>query len=381
MLEEGKKNVKIILLGDAGVGKSSIILRYNEDSFKENIDSTFDSNFIEKKVTIKGHNINLELWDTAGQEQYRSVTKIFVKNSKIILLVYDITSKKSFDSLNYWHDFINKELGSNVILGLIGNKTDLIFEDNYKEEVSSLEAKEYANKIGAAFSLFSAKESSIELKELIDKLLIKYLDLNENTRYLSSTIKIDERSFTREINVKYECCLSKSSKGIKLIATFLGDNGVGKTALIKALKGKEGITNLPHTKKKYKEKMHYMKNGLNIIVKLKELNYDEFLEHNADINNQGYNFYFLIFDVYKKDSFLKLENLVELINKNEKIYLIGYNNDISENKISQFNYIDEVEKFAKLYKCEYEYITLDDIYKIKAIIIDNIGFYLSKLGY
>ena len=126
MLEDSKTNVKLILLGDSGVGKSSIIQRYSEDIFDENLGSTYDSNFVEKKLRIKGHNINLELWDTAGQEQYRSATQIFVKNSKIILLVYDVTNKKTFESLNYWYDFIKKELGPKIIIGLIGNKTDLI---------------------------------------------------------------------------------------------------------------------------------------------------------------------------------------------------------------------------------------------------------------
>ena len=124
MLEEKKILIKLILLGDAGVGKSSIIKRYYEEKFEENISSTSCSHYFEKEVIINSQNVILELWDTAGQEEYRSVTKIFIKNSRIIVLVYDITSNKNFESLNYWYDFITKELGPNVILGLVGNKTD-----------------------------------------------------------------------------------------------------------------------------------------------------------------------------------------------------------------------------------------------------------------
>ena len=74
------------------------------------------------------------------------MTKIFVKNSKIIILVYNVTSLKSFEALNYWYDFIIKEIGMNIILGLAGNKTDLIFDENYVEEVTSEKGKEFAKK-------------------------------------------------------------------------------------------------------------------------------------------------------------------------------------------------------------------------------------------
>ena len=212
MSEENKMHIKLILLGDIGVGKSSIIQRYSKDTFNEFHESTFESSFIEKEIKVGSENIILELWDTVSQEIYRSMNKIFVKKSKIIILVYDVTSKKSFESLNYWYDFINKELDKNVILGLVGNKKDLIFEDSYNEEITSVEAEEYASKIGATFALVSAKESNIEIKELVNKLVIKYFDSIENIKYFSEHIIIDERSFSKKINGKNECCLSKNTK-------------------------------------------------------------------------------------------------------------------------------------------------------------------------
>ena len=152
-------SIKIILLGNSGVGKSSIIRRYFEDIFDENLSSTYSSNFLDKIITLRGKKVRIEVWDTAGQEEFRSITKIFVKNSKIIILVYSVTSKKDFEDLSYWYNFIQKEIGQDVILGLAGNKTDLIFEEGFYEEVSQEEGKEYANKINAVFSLISAKES------------------------------------------------------------------------------------------------------------------------------------------------------------------------------------------------------------------------------
>jgi len=93
-----------------------------EDSFEINVASTIGSNFLEKIVHVNGKKVKVEVWDTAGQEEFRCVTKIFVKNSKIIIFVYEVTQKHSFESLNYWYDFIQRELEQNFILGLAGNK-------------------------------------------------------------------------------------------------------------------------------------------------------------------------------------------------------------------------------------------------------------------
>lgn len=382
MLIEEKNRIKLILLGDVGVGKSAIIQRFYDNTFEENILTTFNASFLEKEVTIKGKKVVLEIWDTVGQEQYRSMTQLFVKNSKIIILVYNVTRMKTFESLNYWYDFINKELGSNIVLGLAGNKTDLIFEDNYEEEVSPEKGKEFAEKIGASFALVSAKESGNEIKVLFYELLTKYFDIKDNGRYFSSTIKLDERSFTREVNSKNECCLGKNKKTIKLNAIFLGCEGVGKTSIIKAIKGKEDFINLPHTKKEYKENIHYIRNNQNITVELKEINGEENINQICGKYNEGYKIFFLIFDIYRKDTLYSLEEYIKKINiKKDKIYLFGYHYNSSEFKKSDFNYIDEVERFSKKFGCEYEYLTLDEIYKIKAIIIDNIEIYLSNLGY
>ena len=376
MSKDKNARVKLVLLGDVGVGKSSIIKRYIENQFKEDSSSTWNANFFEKEVKINGQKIILELWDTAGQEQFRSITQIFVKNSKIIILVYNITSKESFNSLNYWYDFIIKELGPNVILGLAGNKNDLIFDENYEEEVKPEEGKQYAAKIGASFALMSAKLSSNEIIGLFHELLIKYLDLNDNTSYVvGGSIKLDEKTFTREVTNRNDCCSGKHVKGIKLKAVFLGNNKVGKTAIIKAIKGKESFSNLSHTKKEYKESIFYKKNGQLISVLLDEINNEELIQHNLDSKDVEFKIYFLVFDIHRKDTLFSLDKYITKIGDKNKIYLLGYHNDSTESTNDEFNYENECENFAKKYKCEYEYITIDDIYKIKAIIIENIEKY------
>ena len=203
-----ESRIKVVLLGDAGVGKTAIIRRYYEGKFSEILESTYNASFIEKTVQIEKKKLVLELWDTVGQEAYRSLTKIFTKNSKIIILVYDVTSMETFNSLNYWYDYISKEAEGNVILGVAGNKTDLILEEGHKEEVSQEEGKNFAEKINASFALISAKESDQEIKKLFNELISRYLGVKNFNLESNKAIKINNNSNNNENN-KSKCCSSK----------------------------------------------------------------------------------------------------------------------------------------------------------------------------
>ena len=371
-------SIKIILLGDSGVGKSSIIKRYMEDKFDSNIAVTFGSNFLEKIITIKDKKVKLELWDTAGQEEFRSVTKIFIKNSKIVVLVYNITVKQTFENLNYWYDFIHKEIGQNIIYGLAGNKTDLILEEGFEEEVPSEEAKEFAQKINATFSQISARESGNEIIQLFEQLITRYLESDNFKDESNSNIKLENNN---GLNTnKNECCLGKNKKNFKLKIVFLGCNGVGKTSIIKTIKGSLNISNLGHTKKTNKEEIVYTKNGHKITVQLKDTNGDDCKDEIFNKAIEKCKVFFLVFDIYKKETLYKLEDWLKLINtKENKVYLLGYNNDSYES--SGYDCSSEVEKFTSKYKCEYEAVSIEDIYKVKSIILDNISSYLGSLGY
>ena len=164
-------SIKIILVGNSGVGKTAIINRYIMDTFTDELKPTLTMNYIEKIIEINNKNIKINIWDTAGQEQYRSVNKLFIKNSKIVIFVYDITSKESFKDLDYWIKFIKNELGQMVLLGLAGNKMDLI----EKEEVSEEEGKELAKKLDAFFYLLSAKNDKEGIDTFFYELVKKYL--------------------------------------------------------------------------------------------------------------------------------------------------------------------------------------------------------------
>ena len=178
MTEDGPKvpGCKVVLLGDSGVGKTCIISRYISGSFDSNSASTNGASYASKKVEYKDINktLILDIWDTAGQEKYKSLTKFFYKDAAVAILVYDISLKQSFENVkNYWYQQIQENGDKNMVLGIAGNKCDL-----YEEEaVPEAEAREFASSIGAIFGLTSAQNNT-GINELFQDAGKKYLDPN-----------------------------------------------------------------------------------------------------------------------------------------------------------------------------------------------------------
>ena len=116
--DEGSIPCKVILLGEAGVGKTGLIARFINNSFEDNITSTTGASYYGKTMTFDeydGKSIKFEIWDTAGQEKYRSLTKTFYKDAKVAILVYDITRKESFEELQkYWIEQIRQFAPKNI---------------------------------------------------------------------------------------------------------------------------------------------------------------------------------------------------------------------------------------------------------------------------
>ena len=169
--EDNGDSVKITLLGSSGVGKTCIIKRYTEGSFDENSQSTSGASYSQKPLVIENKHIQLDLWDTAGQEKYRSLGRHFYKDAYIVCLVYDITNSQSFEDLKTkWYNDLKTFGEKSNILAVVGSKSDCYENEAVKEE----EAREYANSIGAVFMLTSAKTGdNIEL--LFDTLIRQYL--------------------------------------------------------------------------------------------------------------------------------------------------------------------------------------------------------------
>ena len=176
---EGKDNItcKVVLVGDSGVGKTCIIQRYVNNNYNENTESTSASTYTYKVLDYKQFNksISFDIWDTAGQELYRALTRNFYLNASIGILVYDVRRKESFESIkDYWYEQLKLSGEDNMIFGVAGNKCDLFQE----EKVSEQEGKKFAESIGAVFHLTSCKES-IGIDELFEECGKKYLEVNQ----------------------------------------------------------------------------------------------------------------------------------------------------------------------------------------------------------
>ena len=168
------ESIKVVLLGEAGVGKTCIIKQFIEKKFEQNTDSSLSAQFVSKTIEYVdfAKTLKFDIWDTVGQERFRSIAKIFYKDAHVVILVYDITSKKSFNALNdFWIGEIKNNCNGTPLFAIIGNKNDLYM----KQEVDPLDAKDLAKKIGGIFQLTSAKtaEGISKLFDIIGKKILK----------------------------------------------------------------------------------------------------------------------------------------------------------------------------------------------------------------
>ncbi len=196
---------KVTLIGDSGVGKSSIIGRYVTGIFMENDSSTAGANFTQKTFEKDGQKVRLNIWDTAGQEKYRSLGQNFYKDSYIICIVYDVTSKQSFKNIKeIWHPDVIKHGEKYHIISIIGNKCD-----KYEyEEVSEEEAQSYANEIKAKFFLVSALNGS-GIDRMFQTLAEEFLDPDfngniESEKRLMNSFELKKEHIKKNKNNK--CC-------------------------------------------------------------------------------------------------------------------------------------------------------------------------------
>ena len=214
MSEDGKPlNIKVVLLGESGVGKTSIIMRYITNLFNPRQLATQGASYVSKVIEVKkNQKIKFELWDTAGEEKYRAIARVFYQNSSVCILVYDITRKASFDEIkNFWINEIKQHLQDDaskiifknkinfnfLVYALVGNKSDLYLE----EEVTDEEGLKLAKEINAIYQRTSAKSDSGSIDELFMNIGKKIL---EPDSVIESNLTKDEKKQRGKILLKQQ---------------------------------------------------------------------------------------------------------------------------------------------------------------------------------
>ena len=200
-LSSDELTCKAILLGNSSIGKTCIIRRLCENSYDMSTTLTLGASAQTKTICFSNtKRLRLEVWDTAGQECYRSLNKIFYRDAKIVVLVYDITNRKSFDELqHYWARQLDSTCLNCSIIGIAANKSDL-FD---KEQISEEEGVEFANSLDAVFKLTSAFKGS-GINELFKKLGEKLLNINQEP-VVNQSITLDEDQIKKK-KEKPSCC-------------------------------------------------------------------------------------------------------------------------------------------------------------------------------
>ena len=213
MDKEDKKvqnSIKITLIGDSGVGKTCIIRRFTLDEFSAESYATDGINYSKKDIKHGDEMVQLDLWDTAGQEKYRSLGKHFYKDSFIVILVYNITSKESFENLkNVWLEDVTNYGEKYKVLAVVGNKCDLYEQEAVPEE----DARKFAEEHDAIFVNVSARDGT-NIFNLFDYCVKKYfdptfqVDVEEVKKRDENSVIIQRRKRTKKnVQGNKKCCV------------------------------------------------------------------------------------------------------------------------------------------------------------------------------
>lgn len=173
------RKYKIVFLGDQSVGKTSLITRFMYDTFDDQYAATIGIDFLLKTMYLEDNKtIRLQLWDTAGQERFRSLIPSYIRDSHVAVICYDITNKKSFENLNKWIQDVKLERGDDVIIVVVGNKSDL----NNKRQVTMEECEAYLKSINGKFCIETSTKANHNVKQLFKKIASSLPDVETSTK-------------------------------------------------------------------------------------------------------------------------------------------------------------------------------------------------------
>ncbi|KAJ3448044.1 ras and ef-hand domain-containing protein [Anaeramoeba flamelloides] len=190
---------KILIIGDTGVGKSCIMVRFTEETFNETYISTIGVDFKVRTVEVNNKPVKLQIWDTAGQERFKTITRNYYKGSQGILMVYDVTNSKSFENIKNWSSEVDKFSNSEFCKYLVGNKCDL----QEKRRITYGMGEKLANELGIKFFESSAK-SNKNIDAIFHSIAID-IDKNlQNKKNDKQEFKIKTKNNSQ--NDKKKCC-------------------------------------------------------------------------------------------------------------------------------------------------------------------------------
>jgi len=169
-------NVKLLLIGNSSVGKSSLLLRFSDEQWlpEDESSATIGVDFRVHKMEVKGKRVKLSIWDTAGQERFRTITSSYYRGAQGIILVYDVSNRETFDALPRWYSELETYVSSSVVKILVGNKLD----KEFSRQVTSAEGQEFAERMDSLFVEASAK-TAIGVKEVFTEVVEQILDTPE----------------------------------------------------------------------------------------------------------------------------------------------------------------------------------------------------------
>uniref|UniRef100_A0A7N0UAS8 Uncharacterized protein n=1 Tax=Kalanchoe fedtschenkoi TaxID=63787 RepID=A0A7N0UAS8_KALFE len=201
--------IKLLLIGDSGVGKSCLLLRFSDDSFTTSFITTIGIDFKIRTVELDGKRIKLQIWDTAGQERFRTITTAYYRGAMGILLVYDVTDESSFSNIKNWIRNIEQHASDNVNKILVGNKADM---DESKRAVPTAKGQALADEYGIKFFETSAK-TNLNVEQVFFSIArdIKERLSETDTKAEPPTIKIskpDAANGSTATPAKSACCSS-----------------------------------------------------------------------------------------------------------------------------------------------------------------------------
>jgi Ras-related protein Rab-6A len=205
--EQEEIKYKLIVIGDENVGKTSILNRFKNNLFSPEYEPTVGLDFQSIPILIDDQSVTLLLYDTAGQEKFKSLIPLYTNEANIILLIYDISNKDSFDNIGKWFDSLNNINKEEVIFALVGNKSDL----DFNRKVSKEEAQSYANEHHYVFQEVSAMSGEgiqeLFMNKLIDQIRTQFIQRGKNlTDQEEEKLKFNISKTTEKVKDKKKKC-------------------------------------------------------------------------------------------------------------------------------------------------------------------------------